>query len=201
MLEYENECDIKYCLKETCKSQNIDCGFGTCINTEVGYDCICEEGKLHKYEDTGKKCTENICSSSKDCRSHVMINGEKRGMKLCLSNGTCGDKCNNSSDCIGETEFCAVYTIDRSETEYYDYYKCEEISSDIERCENYNKYLYLYSNKLECKDFCTKNSCASGFRCNHNNHCTPPICLNDQDCINDKFSEGNTCNTELNYCE
>lgn len=189
----------KQCVKDYCKYDNIDCGFGTC-NLYVGnigqggYNCDCENGYLHKeYEDGSIKCIENSCENSLFCKyTYIKTETETLYTDLCSGEGKCSEHCSNHFDCKGEFEFCDqstrcidLKTIQCSEDEYVDPY--------------YTKYL-SYIEGIFCSKKCDEtNLCQAGFICNQNQQCVPKCTTNEQ-CRQDKFT-GNTCNIQLHYCE
>lgn len=81
---------MKYCLEDRYTAQNIDCGYGTCINDTLSYDCNCDEGTIYETTDIGPTisdyipmCIENTCKSDSDCQIYVIEDGYKQWSEIC----------------------------------------------------------------------------------------------------------------------
>jgi len=188
-----------YCVEDICKNLELDCGDGECSlrasygNGPAFAECICNKNANYaKYMEqnayTIQKCLiDYSCENSNDCLGVAKkINNEFHSVNVCTPDGLCVKGCSSNLDCKGDKEVCLssgdtcldITTIECKENTYNDPYK-----------------------EGRCSSFCneTTNSCKLGFKCSNEEKCVP-TCINNDDCLKDKFT-GDTCNTELNYCE
>ncbi len=192
------------CQINACKKLNINCGKGVCVpHFGNAYYCKCDEGYIYKYSEEEKisTCLENYCEKSKECSGLVIFNenGHPDIKSLfCSSEHKCTASCDADNDCIENNEYCYKET-------KRDY--CISIEDELNSCED-GKYYDIYSRddnkqKPKCMNLCNTNmDCYpynTDFVCDTQRHCVPP-CQTNQDCINDKFSYGNICDTENNSC-
>ncbi len=190
----ENEsCESKFCFIDKCNSGNVKCGLGKCIPEVNNYICECDENSVLKlityYE---KICIENKCQSKEDCENIYKIDdyGNHIALDSCSSQGKCVNVCETDFDCIGKDEVC------NKGYNYSDCYNYKYID-----CGDYYNSPYSSMNSNYCEKKCDENNpCKPGFVCNNENQHCLPICFSDEDCLSDKFSEGEKCSLDLNYC-
>lgn len=213
-----SKCEQKYCVVDECKKANLSCGLGECRSSyyyEYAY-CKCNEGAIFK----NNTCTENSCLTEDDCSSA----GYKKGddyiyLDVCSSEGMCVENCDSNWDCKGETSMC-IKGVEWKEGTYEDVCtadnpNCKIISTCIDymngECYDgkhktpyvklqHRFYSEAFWGYLFCENNCDEeNLCNPGFVCNNNKECVP-ICISDEDCLNDKFSKGKKCSSDLFYC-
>jgi len=199
-------CVENECIEDFCNTKNgyENCGEdGVCQSFRQGYLCTCPDDKLtYGNRDVFRqgndlvlgKCLDTFtCKTSFECH-HLIHDANNEGYIYfnCSPQGECVEECKLDNDCIGEFEKCGQYGC-------YDMKKDFEDFASVEKCgENFHFSPYVNS-FYHCEAPCN-DDCDLGYRCNNKKECVP-TCITNEDCINDKFSVGNTCNTELNYCE
>ncbi len=208
-----NYCSVdvpeKQCVKDYCRLEPDICGLGEChliYNNFMNgsYDCRCEKGTLYKIENNGVTCLENKCNDSEDCKGAMLVsvNTEdvyKRKLVLvCSDEGICTDRCIDDFDCKGAGELC----LQNSQCVNLDKIECPHglFVNPYKKRDNFNPGIDSYSDFFCGKNICrTNEDCDSGFTCGGYGKCVP-FCSSDEDCLRDKFSDGNKCDRDLNYC-
>jgi hypothetical protein len=197
---YRNSCKYDYC--KTLNGYEA-CNEGTCYNNFNGYSCRCPEGQYNKSSSytpnkafaVDKCITDLSCKKASDC--DFLRKGNEYFSVCSATKDKCVTHCINDFDCKGE------------------YAACSNEQPDFNTCTDLKEVYYYFIDNPEYNEYCkdtffdpymicgknceTNDNCKTGFICSLDKTCLP-ICATNQDCENDKFSNGNICDTELNYC-